>query len=474
MIQYTGNPYVDAGVAVLELRLQKPCAEFTDADLASQAQWIMQEYRKKVWKSYLMLHLPNCAWTQANPDSDKNREYIRKVLESYKPDFSEIGRRCAFCNQSAKVLADRRYVPLLTGETSMVAGAEGQPGLPVCGYCVFAVHFYPLATFKVEGRPLFWGAPDSQWIRRLNSIFYEEIQRWLTASSDEIPKLRWPATRLFSTARRAIDEIEKLPQADRPPLCDITGIHATNYGAGASYDELRIPRGLLEFWSEAGNFGDLYRRIEHQAWEIEKPTSKKKGRNKEKEEQQHPAIQEVSRRNFLYEALGNAFRTLDFRSEAKRVAVRFFISRKGKEIDPNATALAELFLEKVASMEKQRLEAIRSIADNIADNLILSGNERKITWALFRRRLKLGEFLQYLSLLQRKLSDTGHPFAWDNFLLALNLNSEDDRSASDHWLVQELILIRLYERLAKTPVLNEIPEQDPISEANTEKQRMEE
>lgn len=34
-----------------------------------------------------MLHFPNCAWTQANPDSDKNRECVRKLLESYKTDF---------------------------------------------------------------------------------------------------------------------------------------------------------------------------------------------------------------------------------------------------------------------------------------------------------------------------------------------------------------------------------------------------
>lgn len=474
MIRYTGNPYVDAGVAVLELRLQKRCTEFTDNDLDSQAAWINKEYRKKIWKSYLMLHLPNCAWTQANPDSDKNRAYIREVLESYKSEFHGISRRCAFCEQPAKILADRRYIPLLTGETSMAAGAEGQPGLPVCGYCVFAAHFYPLATLKVDGKPLFWWAPDPGWILRLNREFYEDVQKLRVASSEELPKLRWPATRLLSAARRVLDEIEKLPEGARPSLCDVTGIHATNYGTAASYDELRIPRGLLEFWSGAGTFGDLYRRIEQQAWEIEEPKTKKKGRSEEKEERQHPAIREASRRNFLYEALGKAFREPDFREKAKSVTVRFLLPRSGKYVDPNTTALAELFLERVAGMQKQRLEAIRRIADNIADNLILTGNERRVAWSLFRRRLKLGEFMQYLSLVQRKLSGSGHPFAWENFLLALGLDSEDDRSSPDHWLVQELILIRLYERLAKTPVLDEIPEQELVSESNVQAQKVEE
>jgi len=43
MIRYTGNPYVDAGVAVLELRLRKSCSRFTPDDLESQAKEITQE-----------------------------------------------------------------------------------------------------------------------------------------------------------------------------------------------------------------------------------------------------------------------------------------------------------------------------------------------------------------------------------------------------------------------------------------------
>lgn len=72
MVKYTGNPYVDAGVAVLELRLQKSCTQFTLEDLASQAKEIEKEYTKGLWKSYLMVHLPNCAWTQKDLSSEKS------------------------------------------------------------------------------------------------------------------------------------------------------------------------------------------------------------------------------------------------------------------------------------------------------------------------------------------------------------------------------------------------------------------
>ncbi len=469
MIRYTNNPYVDAGVAVLELRLHKPCDQFTPADLEAQAEEIKKEYRRKIWKSYLTIHFMNCAWVQHKISPQKERAYIAKVLESYKAKPADPSRACAFCGRPANAIADRSHIPLLTGETVMVAGACGQPGLPTCGFCLFAVHFYPLATLKVAGRPLFWWVPDPEWMRRLTNRFRRDIEKVLAASTDQFANVGWPSTRLLHAARDVVDELGKLPKDRRPPLRDVVGVHATNLGAGPDYDELRIPSGLLEFWSEAGTFGSLYGEIESDSWETQQERAPGKRSEKAKEKTTKKKAEpppELVRRNRLFEALGRAFVSPDYRDEARRVAVDFFLRRQGKRVAPNTTALAEFFLEKVADMEKERLEAIREMADVVADRLILGGGDRKVAWQLFRRRLRLGEFLQCLSQIQRKLSDAGCPFEWKRILLALALENEDDRTASDHWLVQELLLIRLYERLAKSDVLTELPEpeEQPISE----------
>lgn len=150
------------------------------------------------------------------------------------------------------------------------------------GIVFFAVHFYPLTTLKVEGKPLFWWTPAPGWTRRLNFIFYDEIQKIIAASGDSLPGLRWPSTRLLHAARQALalDKREGDLESNPPPLCDVVGIHATNYGTAASYDELRISRGLLEFWSQAGVF-DLYRRIEQEAWQTDEAKHKKKRPAKE-------------------------------------------------------------------------------------------------------------------------------------------------------------------------------------------------
>ncbi|HEV2964328.1 MAG TPA: hypothetical protein VG649_21050 [Candidatus Angelobacter sp.] len=465
MVRYTGNPYVDAGVAVLELRLQKPCNEFTAADLDAQAKEIRKEYTKKIWKSYLMVHLPNCAWTQKDLSSEKNQAYLKKVLESYKPEFPELDRKCAFCGRPAKILADRRYVPLLTGETVMTSGAGGVPGLPVCGWCVYAVHFYPFATLKVEGRPLFWWAPDPIWTLRLTLSFVEKLQSILPLVTEELPKIRWPKTQLLHAARQTLAKLRDERLSSPPPLTDVIGIHATNYGTDPNFDELRIPRGLLDFWSEAGSF-PVYREIEKRAWEVQELESKPKKGKKAKESgtmkkgqaDLPPEFVELTRRNYLFEALGEAFRADDYADRAKQVAVRFFLQKRGKQVAPGTIQITELFLEKVADMERERLEAIREIADHIADHLIIGAGERRATSQLVRRKLRLGELMQSLSYMQRKLSEIRKPLSWDKVLKALNIESEDDRTASDYWLVQELILIRLYERLANSPALAELPE----------------
>ncbi len=462
MIRYTGNPYVDAGTAVLELRLQKPCSDFTDGDLASQAEWIKQEYRKKIWRSYLTIHFTNCAWVQHKISPEKEQAYIAKVLESYKSSPLDPRRSCAFCGDPANTVADRSHIPLLTGETVMVAGAGGEPGLPTCGYCLFAIHFYPLATLKVAGRPLFWWAFNPEWIRRLTDRFRRDVDKVLAASTEQFANVDWPSTRLLHAAREVVDGLENVPAGRRPSLGDIIGIHATNLGTQPNYEEIRIPSGLLEFWSEAGTFGPLYRQVEADAWETRERKVRKLRKQQSKAKKAEPPP-ELVRRNRLFEALGNAFVSSDYRDEAKQIAVRYFLRRSGRYATSGTTALAEFFLEKVAGMEKQRLEAIRQIADLIAEELILgkSGNVRSVE-PLFRRRMKLGEFLRWLSQIQRRLSDLGRPLSWDSVLLALDLAGDEDRTAKDFWLVEELVLIRLLERAAKSDVLAELPEPEAV------------
>lgn len=332
-------------------------------------------------------------------------------------------------------------------------GAGGRPGTPVCGYCLYAIQFYPLCTLKVTSRlgprALFWFASEPGWTFLLASQFLRIVEKVTSGSIDKSESLKFPSTILLKSAQDVVEEWSRAAAEDRPHLCDIIGCYATNFGTEADYEELRIPKGVLQFWADAGSFGPLYGTIVSRAWEAQ---SSRRKRTQSKAE-------EWNRRNSFYEELGGAFRELDFEKRAKRIAKRFFL-------EPNRTAspqglfeLTAYFLEKVAGMERARLEAIRRIADQIAENVA----ERRIEQDLFAYNMGLSQFLNYFARLQKKLAEAGAPLNWDELLLALGISNVEDRTARDHWLVQDLILIRVYERLGKSAETADLPSLEPLA-----------
>jgi len=175
-VRYVGDPFVDAGVAVLEHWLEKACEEFTETDLAGAAEKLQQRYSRKMWKGYLTVHLPNSVWCQANVGAVRKEEMLDLVLRGYHREALRPARPCCYCGRAAQVIADRSRVPLVTSEKSMSVGAGGAPGTPVCGYCLYAVQFYPVCTLKVEGKPLFWTVPERRWTFLLTGGFLKVVE----------------------------------------------------------------------------------------------------------------------------------------------------------------------------------------------------------------------------------------------------------------------------------------------------------
>jgi len=104
-----------------------------------------------------------------------------------------------------------------------------KPGLPVCGYCLMAIQFYPLGTLKVEGKPLFWWSTDHNWTRSLVSDSYLKVRQVLDLNLDKFPNFSWPRTRLLQVAQEALEKVTDEPHVD------LMGYHVTNYGTSPDY-----------------------------------------------------------------------------------------------------------------------------------------------------------------------------------------------------------------------------------------------
>lgn len=291
LIQFVGDPFVDSGVAVLEHRIDKPCNEFDRLDLTKQANALEELYSKKAWIGYLFVHFPNSCWCNPTMGAEKKRQLRQSLLCGF--DLPAIpGRFCAYCRRPAHNLADRSTIPLLTGEATMSAGAGGEPRLAVCSACQYAIQFYPLATLKVYGKPLFWWTPHRDWMYSLTRRFAERVSRIIEASPDQVPSLGWPSTQLLETAEEVCGEFEAAGK--EVPLVDLIGCHVTNYGSEPDYEEIRIRRQVLEFFQTAQQYA-AYRSIRNDAWEKQERQTKsgaKRGRasNKPPQAVKDPAI----------------------------------------------------------------------------------------------------------------------------------------------------------------------------------------
>jgi len=428
-IQFVGDPFVDAGAAVLEFRIDKPCSSFTAADISRQADELAALYSKTAWVAYLTVHFPNSCWCNATMGAANKEQQQNALLRAFDwPALPE--RECAYCRRSAQQIADRSTIPLLTGAATMTAGPGGEPGLPVCSACLFAVQFYPLATLKVNGRPLFWWTPHHDWMFCLSSNFTKRVSQIIEASPEQVPSLNWPSTRLLEAA----EEVLQTPAAAELPLVDLLGCHMTNYGSGPDFEEIRLKRDILEFLRTAKQFS-AYRTIRDSAWETvpAKPRTPKAATT--------PAKSNPSRyrRNFLFEDIGNMLR----RGPVGRSAIihRHFTPHAGREA--GVFDLVCHFARKVLEMTQEQVNAIKELAGQIA----ASRQAESYLDRLFQRK-GLTNYIRTLTEISDRMKRGNEvPLATDTILQAFDLTSEEDASPRDEGLVRELILIRLIEVL---------------------------
>ncbi|EAX48297.1 hypothetical protein TcarDRAFT_2247 [Thermosinus carboxydivorans Nor1] len=450
MLRYTGHPFVDVGIAVMESLLRpKECHAFTRKDLKFAADWLIRIYERKDLRGYLTVHFPNSGWCNPTIKEAKKEEYIKKVLFSYDAPPLEPERSCAFCSNKAQLLADRQHIPLLTGATVLVTAPGGVAGLPVCGYCLMAVQFYPLGTKKVDGRPLFWWTVEPELTFALVSNTFGEFRQSLAVTEDKVINFKWPYTRLMEDARRVLEEYDLM--GEDKPLADCIGYHVTNYGSEPDFEQYHIPKELLEFWRDLKFAPEAVRlvhsQIEKKSWEAEK---EKGGGKKQKAKQGNQSGEHiVSRRNFYYEALGRAFKERDWKKEVRNIVTRFYLNTEQENLHLNNFQLCEMFLQRVGGMEKQRLDIIRDISDRIIEVLVLGNNDVRWLNDLYNREMLPQEFLRYLVRVQKELSRFGKPISYDSILLMFDMASEDDANIKDAYLIRSLMLIRMFERVVK-------------------------
>lgn len=459
MLKYTGHPLVDVGVATITAFAGKDDpSDVTEQNLAEIANYMEHQYGKNPMKSFLTVIFPNSGFTQYAFDKqpEKRAAYANEVLRGWQRTTASEDR-CVFFGTPALARVYREAIPLIGAASGFNFYAEGDSGLPISGEALLSIQAFPLGGLKCSGRVLILHADNPKLTLTFASQALTANRRYLSlaAQAEKYSDTKYPRTQI-------IERLVAAEQARRDhDLCSVTAYHLTNYGTNADVTIYHVPLQIMAFLRAATDaaYKTAWQRLVGRGWAGGDGTN-----------DDAPSRDELgfsARSNVLYEDLfalpteaGRFLRTYLLRIpqlERTNKDDQRRTYRLDQELDLVSWPLAQLFLKEVMNVDEDRIEAIRMVADRIADYIRQEEESDLIKTFLWGENNHRG-FQRLRDRLTRanyaSAKSKGPLFSLDEFI-AVFANSNDRFS----WMLsRDLVLIRMIERLHATGWIGAHPE----------------
>lgn len=471
MLEYTGHPLYDVGVAtVLAFSGKHDPSDITETDLDSVAAFIERAYVRDPLKSFLGVAFTTNAWFNQPAFANKperRRDYAERLLRGDVNGSS--GERCVFTGNAATATAFsdklppgrafRQHIPLITGEGVMNFYPWGDAGLPVSAVAALCLQAFPLGCAKCGGRLLAVHSDNPEILLEFAKSFYtaniQGMQLAQQAKTKKLPEAEASAKTLLVKTLLDIEQRKQEENEEHRP-CSVTAYHLTNSGQSNPLDNRNPPLEIYHlplqvtrflFYLVSPNYRSEWTAICGRAWRMA-PPPKGKRQGKTTSEANRP------RRNFLYEDL---FRLPDYAPSFVR---RYFLripDRNKPEDDPRRSyslrdeaslvswKLTDLLLRTVMHMDREQIEQIKELGDRLA--AYVSGENDRRFFTTFYREMKYAYFRS--SLIKANLA---HVKRGNPPLITLEpyikIFEEGAEVAQPHWrFARDLVLIRMIEKL---------------------------
>jgi CRISPR-associated protein Cst1 len=441
-LKYVGHPFVDVGAATIAAYFGKQRPEdVTAQEMEDFADYLRQQYQRKYLSSYLTCVFPNSAYVNPTSGEEKRKDYWAEHLYAYRELAGAEEGTCVLCGEPARVRAYRQHVPMLTGVGVVNFFPGGNAGLRLCPACMLSIAAAPLGCLWCGGKALLVHTDDPNLTFRFAKQHLAWHQRRLALDGDKYPGASQPQTRVIDNLRKlAAEAMERhedaVDKTGRPT--SLTAYHFTNSGQGPDIRIYHLPGMVFAFLmeAEADAYSEQWHKVVAAAW-----------RTKEASDDRD------THRNYLYEDL---FRLPDEWQRFVRIYLcRAKLLNTGKDdprgdygldrdLDKLSWPLTELFLERVAGMDKHRIETIRTLADSLA-KYIMERDYRLL------RELHLARSYRgfRVALVNASVSEqrAGRPplVTFDDFVTVFEYGEEDPRP--DWSLSRDLVLLRILEQL---------------------------
>jgi len=421
IFDFTGNPFVDAGIWAISEWVGKKPEELNKDDLRGIIDEVTFLYLTPKWSKNMYQIFPNNPITNNSVKDKKGRysQILNGLIEEITPlgnngNCISCGRR-DFVNRYAK---DR--VPLTGSKKLINYFSYGMDGADYCPACTFAIQFSPLITYSCVKMLLIHSNSKKvmyYWSKKAKENIDKQLssQNYTGCLNDGFKN---PKNALFHIIQDIILSYDVRWYLEKP---SINFYHFTNFNQGPALDIYHVPTTIFKFlayipqhekfeeWLRIVSRG--YRFVD---WE------------KVKEENEYK-----NNPNLVYNNL------LDGKS-----IIKFFIDRKNKDAIGGWDLLRH-YLKEVRNMNEKRIDAIKNVGDELS-GYVMSTEDIK-TLNRLEMASNYRSFRNILRIIIKKRISNGIEdplFKFDDYVNYLfpegNLTWRE---------TQDLILFRMYEKL---------------------------
>lgn len=439
---FTGNPFIDAGIWAISKRVKKKPNELNKADLKGIIDDVINLYITKKWSKNLYSVFPNNPIT--NPSVKNKEERYSGLLNDLIEEIVPLGNSgdCIACGKRYVIQRSGKDKIPLTGSGKLINYfSYGVEGADYCPACAFAVQFSPLMMYAC-GKLLLIHSNSKNvmdiWSRKTNKNIDKQLSSGeITGCLNE--KYTNPKNALFHIIQDIILEYDVRWVNEAP---SINCYHFTNYNQGPDLDIYHVPTSIFKFLAY------VPQHAKYEDWlRIVKRGYKFVKWGEVKEESEYKNNPNLVYNNLL---IGKSI-------------LGFFIDRKNKEAIGGWDLLSN-YLKEVRNMDEKRIEIIKNVGDELADYIKTSDDIKTLN--KLETASNYRNYRNLLRIIIKKRIENGAEsplFSFDDYVNYLfpegNLTWRE---------TQDLILFRVYEVLHDWIVQQGISEELIVEEDEME------
>jgi len=360
LFEYTGNPFVDAGISALMVWCEKKNPqELSEEDVKKALPEIATLFSQEAWVKTFYTTFSNGVMVQpANKGKERDKwlEFMSELVKELQP----LGFQgsCVACGRRNSVRIKKEKRGLLRSEVPMTSGSlnyysYASSGADYCGVCAIAIQVSPLVLYRSGGKMILVHSSSEKAMRLWAKTTKKDILAQISLnrySGCFTENFKNPQNALFQIAKKLTQDKEDW--VNEPVAIRI--YHFTNYGQGAELSYYDLPARIFNFLNE------VQHSEESNDWDkvIRKRYYFNKGQDKiwlktdEKLEEEYK-----DNKNAVYEGLLK-----------NKSIVKYFYNFQQRKTYVK-WRLVQLYLKEVRQMDKQRIETIKRVADEISEHI---------------------------------------------------------------------------------------------------------